>query len=154
MKKIKLEASMNEYTKNIEKRMEFTEVFAYLFFMVCMGINYLTIKSDAVAVTLLLMGVLTKIMMFRVTKKHIQKVHNIGTWRAGKHELEKSLEDIQSHISFLKSAEAKRTFPPERLKAMLQSYTQAERTAKEGIEHCSQVAHDMEDVVLRTQKNN
>lgn len=154
MKKIKLEESMNEYTKNIEKRMDFTEVFAGIFFLVCMGINYLTIKSEAVAVILLLMIVLMKIMMFGGTKKHIKQVHNIGTWRAGKHELEKSLEDIQSHIAFLKSAEAKRTFPAERLKAMLNSYIQAEKTAKEGIEHCSQVTHDMENIVLRTQKSN
>jgi len=154
MKKIKLEESMNAYTKNVEKRMEFTEVFAGLFLMACMGINYLTIKSDAVAVILLFMIILMKIMMFGGTKKHIKHVHSIGTWRAGKHELEKSLEDIQSHIDFLKSAEAKRTLPAERIKEMLQSYTQAEKIAREGIEHCSQVTHNMEDIVLRTQKNN
>jgi len=154
MKKIKLEESMNAYTKNVEKRMNFTELFTYLFLIACVGINYLTIHSDAVDVILVLMGVLTKIMMFGGTKKHIKQVHNIGTWRAGKHELEKSLEDIQSHIDFLKSAEAKRTLPAERIKEMLQSYTQAEKIAREGIEHCSQVAHNMEDIVLRTQKNN
>ena len=74
MKKMKLKESTNEYIKNIKKRMECTEGFAGIFFLGCMGINYFTIKSEAVAVILLFMIVLTKIVIYRETKKYVKHI--------------------------------------------------------------------------------